>query len=263
MARAQARHFDSPDAAAHALIDTVKVGDTADLLAIFGPDAQDLIASSDPVTARRNREVFAIAAGESWRLADDGPDRKALVIGHEEWPFPIPLVKDAGAWRFDTAAGKEEVLARRIGRNELAVILTCHTYVAAQRVYARYPHDGMPAGRYAARFVSDPGRQNGLYWPATHGQPRSPLGDLVASAADEGRPVNSNDRQPAPFHGYYFRILTAQGASAAGGATDYAARRRPDGRLRAGRLAGRVRRHRRHDLRDQPGGRCAPEGSGI
>jgi hypothetical protein len=219
--QSQARAFDTPEAAVHALIDTVKTGNTTDLLAIFGPDAKDLILSSDPVTARRNREVFAIAAGEAWRLADEGPDRKTLVIGYEQWPFPIPLVKDAGRWRFDTAAGKEEVLARRIGRNELAVIRICRTYVAAQRVYAKHPHDGKPAGIYAATFTSDPGRQNGLYWPAKAGQPRSPLGDLVAQAADEGRPIDTKSQHPMPFHGYYFKILTGQGASATGGARSY------------------------------------------
>ena len=213
--------FDTPEDAVHRLIDTAKKGDTSDLLAIFGHDAQDLILSSDPVTARRNREVFVIAAAEEWRLADEGPNRKSLVIGHEKWPFPIPLVNEAGRWRFDTAAGREEVVARRIGRNELAVMQICRTYVAAQKVYARHRHDGKPAGIYATAFRSDPGRQNGLYWPVQDGQPRSPLGDLVAHAADEGRPLGDNPQQATPFYGYYFKILTAQGPSAAGGARDY------------------------------------------
>jgi hypothetical protein len=215
------RAFDAPEAAAETLIATVKSGNTSGLLTIFGPDAQDLIQSSDPVTARRNREVFTIAVGEQWHLADSGPDRKSLVIGHEQWPFPIPLVKDAGGWRFDTQAGKEEVLARRIGRNELAVIQICRTYVTAQRVYANHPHDGKPSGIYAATFTSDPGRQNGLYWPASEGQLRSPLGDLVARAADEGQALSRNSAERMPFHGYYFKILTAQGSSAPGGAKDY------------------------------------------
>jgi Protein of unknown function (DUF2950) len=219
--RDEPRTFDTTDDAVHALIDTVKDGNTSDLLAIFGPGAQDLILSSDPVTARRNREVFVIAAAEGWRLADEGSSRKTLVIGHENWPFPIPLVSQAGRWRFDAAAGREEVLARRIGRNELAVIQICRTYVAAQRVYARYPHDGKPAGLYATVFRSDPGRQNGLYWPAHEGQLRSPLGDLVAYAADEGRPLGGGPHQPTPFYGYYFKILTAQGPFAAGGARNY------------------------------------------
>ena len=133
----------------------------------------------------------------------------------------MPLVKEASGWRFDTAAGKEEVLARRIGRNELAVIETSRAYVTAQRRYAQQGHDGKPAGVYATKFLSDPGKENGLYWPTTKGQKRSPLGDLVAQAAEEGRPIGGDRAQPAPFHGYYFKILTAQGAAAPGGAKSY------------------------------------------
>ena len=211
--KVEGREFDKPEAAVAALLDAVNKSNISDLAAIFGPDARDLIQDSDPVAARRNREVFAVAASQAWRLMDDGPDRKTLVIGHEEWPFPIPLVAASGRWRFDTAAGKEEVIARRIGRNELAVIRICHTYVAAQRVYAKHPHDGQPAGRYATAFTSDPGRQNGLYWPAKKGEPRSPLGDLVARAADDGRTFGDGKR-PAPFHGYYFKILSSPGGFA-------------------------------------------------
>ena len=115
------------------------------------------------------------------------------------------------------------MLTRRIGRNELATIKIAGTYVIAQLVYAKHPHDGQPAGRYATVFRSDAGRQNGLYWPVKTGQPRSPLGDLVARAAEEGRPINGTSQQPAPFRGYYYKILTGQGASAPGGAKDYAA----------------------------------------
>jgi hypothetical protein len=221
--RGRPKEFDQPEAAAKALVDTVAKGDVAELLAIFGPEAKDLVVASDPAAARRNREVFAIAAAESWKLADEGPDRKTLIVGHEEWPFPIPLVAVAKRWHFDTAAGKEEVLARRIGRNELAAIKIAGTYVIAQLVYARHPRDGQPAGRYARTFRSDSGRQNGLYWPVKHGQPRSPLGDLVARAAEDGRQITGTSQQPAPFRGYYFKILTGQGASAQGGARDYVA----------------------------------------
>ena len=151
----------------------------------------------------------------------DGEDGiKTLVIGNEDWPFPVPLVKDKTGWRFDTAAGKEEVLARRIGRNELSVIAICRTYAAAQRTYAEAGQDGKPAGLYAVAFRSDPGKQNGLYWQAAKGAKRSPLGDLVAEAATEGRSLEEN-RPPAPFHGYLFRILTAQGSKVPGGAKSY------------------------------------------
>ena len=213
--------FATPEAAVTALTKAVKDGKVDELLTIFGPAGQALIDSSDPVSARRRQEVFMAAVAERWRLESQGPSRTTLVIGNEEWPFPIPLMKEGTAWRFDTAAGLEEVLARRIGRNELAVLEVCRTYVAAQQVYARRGHDGRQAGLYATAFSSDPGRQNGLFWPARRGEKRSPLGDLVASAAAEGRPVGRGGAEPSPFHGYHFRILTGQGPAASGGSKDY------------------------------------------
>jgi Protein of unknown function (DUF2950) len=219
----QQRTFQAPEDAVRALTEAAKAGNIDELVAIFGPDGQELVASSDAATARRNREVFTVAIAERWRLMDQGTSGKTLVVGNEEWPFPIPLARDVNGWRFDAAAGKEEVLARRIGRNELAVIQICRTYVTAQRLYAQRAHDGKPAGLYARSFRSDPGRQNGLYWPAARGQKRSPLGDLVSQAAEEGRTPGPDRQQPSPFHGYYFKILTAQGAGAAGEAKDYVA----------------------------------------
>jgi hypothetical protein len=217
------RTFASPEDAVKALVVAARQETIDELLTLFGTDAQPLLESSDPVTARRNRDVFVVAMAEGWRLADDEAGRKTLIAGNEQWPFPVPIVRDGGSWRFDTAAGRDEVLGRRIGRNELAVIRICRTYVAAQRLYARDGHDGLPAGIYARTFGSDPGRQNGLYWPVARGEKRSPLGDLVAEAASEGRPLDSNRKPPAPFHGYYFAILTGQGAAAAGGAKTYLA----------------------------------------
>lgn len=213
-------HFATPDDAAKAFIKTVKGGKLDELLSYFGPEGRDIVASSDPATGRRNQEVFIAAAAEKWHIGDRGPNMKELVVGNEDWPFPIPLVKDDSGWHFDAAAGKEEVLDRRIGRNELSVIDVCRAYVVAQKAYARAGHDGRPAGTYAGRFTSDPGTQNGLYWPAAHSKPLSPLGDLVAAAASEGEELAART-QPAPFHGYYFRILTAQGAAAPGGAKEY------------------------------------------
>lgn len=216
------RTFASPERAVEALVNAVKAGNLDEVLAIFGPEGQELVASSDPVTGRRNREVFAVAATERWQLVDDGANRKTLVIGNEEWPFPIPLAKKTNGWQFDTAAGKEEVIARRIGRNELGTIQSCRAYVAAQLRYAQEGHDGKPAGIYAMTFNSDPGKQNGLYWPAARGQKRSPLGDLLAEAAEEGRDSGTGRTQPpSPLHGYFFKILTAQGAAAKGGARKY------------------------------------------
>jgi hypothetical protein len=224
------RTFSTPEDAVRALTAAVKAGKVDDVVAIFGPEGQALIDSSDAATARRNRDVFTAAVNERWRLEEKGADSRVLVVGNEDWPFPVPLVKDGGAWRFDTAAGKEEILNRRVGRNELSAILICRTYVVAQQVYASRGHDGAPAGVYAAAFRSEPGKENGLYWPAGRGARRSPLGDLVARAAEEGTTLGKEQGAPAPFHGYYFKILTRQGAAAEGGAKDYLA----NGRLSGG-----------------------------
>jgi Protein of unknown function (DUF2950) len=213
--------FATPEEAVAALTSAAKAGGLDDLVAIFGPGGRDLVDVSDPATGRRNREVFVVAVAEGWRLVDQGPTRKVLVVGHEGWPFPVPLVRDGNSWRFDGAAGREEILARRIGRNEVAAIRICRTYAAAQKEYAARGHDGKPAGLYARKFRSDPGRQDGLYWPVARGQSRSPLGELVAQAAQEGRPLHDDRKGPSPFYGYYFKILTGQGPHAAGGATTY------------------------------------------
>ena len=215
------RAFATPEDAVKALIDTVKTGNVDALLVMFGPEGKELIASSDPATARLNRRVFAVAVAEQWHLEDAASNRKTLVVGNEDWPFPVPLVKESDGWRFDTVAGKEEVLARRIGRNELGAIATSRAYVTAQQRYAQQGHDGKPAGVHATKFGSDPGKEDGLYWPTARGQKRSPLGDLVAQAATEGRPLRGDKAQPLPFHGYYFKILTGQGAAATGGARSY------------------------------------------
>ena len=215
------RTFATPEEAVRALNDAVKAGKLDDVVAIFGPEGKELVDSSDAATARQNQEIFVAAVAERWRLEEQGASGRLLVIGNEDWPFPVPLVKDGNGWRFDTAAGKEEVLARRIGRNELAAIRICGAYVNAQRLYAARPRDGKPAGLFAQSFRSDPGRQNGLFWPAARGEKPSPLGDLVAQAAQEGTPVGQGGSEPSPFHGYFFRIVTRQGADAPGGARDY------------------------------------------
>ena len=201
------RTFPSPEDAVKSLTAAVKTGKMDEVTAIFGPEAQRLIDSSDPVTARHNAEVFSTAVAERWHLESPDATTRVLVIGNEDWPFPVPLVKDGDGWRFDTAAGTEEVLARRIGRNELAAILICRTYIKAQNVYAVHGHDGQPAGLFAKRLKSDDGKENGLYWPAVHGGKRSPLGNLVAYAAQEGR---TSANEGTPFHGYYFRMVNPE-----------------------------------------------------
>jgi len=212
------RTFATPEDAVRALTEAAKASSLDDLRAIFGPEGNELIASSDAATARRNREVFTVAVAEGWRLVNQGTtNHKALIVGNEGWPFPVPIVKSGKRWRFDSAAGKEEVLARRIGRNELAVIGICRAYVSAQHRYAQQGHDGKPEGLFAKSFNSDPGKQNGLYWLTSRGQPLSPLGDLMAQASAEGRALGTDREQPAPFHGYYFKILTGLATTASDG----------------------------------------------
>jgi len=216
--------FATPDAAVTALVEATRAGDLDRLVALFGPEGRDLVASSDPATGKRNRETFLAAVAEGWRLGDRLPTGKELIVGNEGWPFPIPLVQKGGAWRFDTAAGLEEVLARRIGRNELATIKVCSVYVDAQRIYASRGHDSKPPGVYARKFNSDPGTENGLYWPHAPGKHRSPLGEMAAAAADDHAASVASRGRPTPFYGYYYRILDAQGAHAPGGAKSYVAK---------------------------------------
>ena len=219
-AAAVPRAFATPEDAVAALVKTVEAGDLQALIALFGPVGRDLVDTSDPATGKRNRQVFTAAIAEGWRLVDAGERRKELVLGNEAWPFPVPLLRGANGWSFDGAAGKEEVLDRRIGRNELAVIRVLQEYVDAQRAYARQAHDGRPAGLYARRFGSQHGRQDGLYWPSRHGQERSPLGVLIARASEEGYHLRGGEG-PSPLYGYYYRILEAQGPAARGGAAEY------------------------------------------
>jgi hypothetical protein len=212
--------FDTPEQAVDALVAAAKAGKVEEMIAIFGPDGRDIAASSDPTTARMNRQVFNAAVRERKTLVEDGPTKRTLVIGKEDWAFPVPIVTEGNRWKFDTAAGKEEVIARHIGRNELAAIATSRAYVTAQLRYAEQGHDGKPAGLYAMAFRSDPGKQNGLYWPTKRGEKLSPLGDFVAQASEEGTDLAART-QPAPLHGYFFKILKEQGAAAPGGAKNY------------------------------------------
>lgn len=213
--------FQRPEDAVSTLVSAAQSGDTARLEAIFGPDARDILMSSDPIADRNHREVFITAASERWSLERINNSTKELVIGHERWPFPVPLTKDSHGWWFNTAAGKWEVLARRIGRNELAAIGTLRTYVLSQREYAAQGHDGKSAGIYAQRIRSDAGMHNGLYWPvAGPADAPSPLGEFAAAASAEGYGTQPREGM-APYHGYFYRILTRQGPNAPGGAMDY------------------------------------------
>jgi hypothetical protein len=220
--------FPTPERAVEALVTAAKDSDTPAMLAIFGPDGRDILSSGDAVQDRRARQVFLVAMDQRWKLEETDPNHRELVIGNEQWPFPVPLVREGGGggWRFDTDAGKREVRARRIGRNELAAIGVCETYVIAQKQYAAQGHDGEPGGRYAQKVRSTPGKHDGLFWPAKPGEKPSPLGDLAAQAASEGYTPTPTApaaaaQGPRPFRGYFFRILTQQGASAPGGARSY------------------------------------------
>jgi hypothetical protein len=214
--------FASPDEAGNALLTAAHSGDQNVLLAIFGPDSKQLLASGDPVQDKNAKEAFVAGYGtmHRWRSMTDGA--QVLLVGADNFPFPIPLKKNAdGRWFFDTAAGKEEVLNRRIGRNELAIINVCQAVVGAEAEYFAHSHDGEKAKHYATKFISDPGKQNGLYWQSADGQPASPLGPMVADATAEGYSATAQGH-PA-FHGYYFHMLKGQSSNAPGGAKEYLA----------------------------------------
>jgi Protein of unknown function (DUF2950) len=212
--------FASPDDAGNALLAAAKSGDQNTLLAIFGPDSKDILVSGDPVQDKNAKEAFAAGYGvmHRWRKMPDGA--QILLIGADNFPFPIPLKKHGeGKWFFDTAAGKDEVLNRRIGRNELAIIEVCRAVADAQSEYFSHPHDGEKAKQYATKFISDPGEQNGLYWKSAEGQPASPLGPLAAGATAEG--YSAKPEGHTAFHGYYFRMLKGQTDKAPGGVKEY------------------------------------------
>jgi hypothetical protein len=210
--------FSAPEDAVVALVDAVKANDSMQLIGILGPDARKIMSSGDEVADQQARELFLTAYLEKAELSTEG-DRSILSIGAEEWPLPIPLVKEGSSWRFDTAAGLEEVLFRRIGNNELRTMELCKAYVEAQREYASKGHDGKAKGLYAQKFASSTGKHDGLFWKSEDPNDRSPFGDLAAQAASEG--YQKSENAPSPFHGYFFRILTGQGASAPGGARSY------------------------------------------
>jgi hypothetical protein len=221
--------FASPDDAASGLLAAAKSGDQNAVLAIFGPQSKEIIFSGDATQDKATVDAFVTAYGvmHRWRRMPD--EAQILLIGADNFPFPIPLKKNAtGKWYFDTDAGKDEILSRRIGRNELAVIDVCWALADAQAEYFSQVHDDGTTKHYALKFISDKGQQNGLYWESTEGQPRSPLGPLAAFATDEGYTVKPDSH--APFHGYNFRMLKRQGSHAPGGAKDYVV----DGKMAGG-----------------------------
>lgn len=214
--------FDSPEAAVSALQAATKNRDTNALRAIFGQAGRDLV-SIDAVQASQEFESFVKRLSEKTELVRQTGSQCLLQLGTDAWPFPIPLVKTNGQWKFDTEAGRQEILNRRIGRNEIGAIAVCRAYVNAQREYAAKDQDGDEVLEYAQRLRSSPGKHDGLYWPLRAGDEQSPLGPLVAAAHVEGyrRQARILTEAPAPYHGYYFKILTRQGKNALGGKYDY------------------------------------------
>jgi Protein of unknown function (DUF2950) len=212
--------FPSPQAAARALVAADKADDMKTLSAILGPDADQVLSSGDPVADKNARDEFARRYQEMHRFAYDDQGRVILYVGAANWPVPIPLVKKNGGWVFDTAAGKDELLARRVGRNELFTINVLESLAEAQAEYASEARDGESRAQFAQKILSDSGKHNGLYWETTEGEPESPIGPLVASATDQGY-KKDNGGNPVPFHGYYYKVLTRQGKHAPGGAKNY------------------------------------------
>jgi hypothetical protein len=208
------RAFSTPDDAVQALVAAVRANDARTMARILGPSSVKLVRSGDPVADRHSRERFLAAYDAQSRIETETDAQATLLIGDKDWPFPFPIVRRASGWQFDARSGAEEILNRRIGRNELSAIQVCLAYVDAQREYALGAGNAEGMHAYAMRLVSRPGKKDGLYWPVTEGEPASPLGPLASKAKEEGY-------RAQPYHGYYYRILTRQGAFAPGGAYDY------------------------------------------
>lgn len=208
--------FKTPESAVEALLTAFRDNDQAALTTLFGSQYAGRLLAKDKTDAREGRERIYQAAQEALTLRKEGEDRVVLVIGTQAWPFPIPLVRSEGEWRFQTAEGVEEIVNRRVGANELSAISVCRDYLAAQRQYAAKVRDGSGVRKFARRLISSPGKQDGLYWdPALAGGEESPFGPLVAEYLGGGR------RPRDPYHGYYFRILTGQGSHVPGGRYNY------------------------------------------
>jgi hypothetical protein len=208
--------YPSPENAAAALAAAVKTGTRNAILKVLGRDAEDIVESGDDVADAEMRQRFLSAYDAKHSIKAEGNKKAMLILGGDDFPFPLPLVNNKGGWEFDPAAGRLEILYRRIGRNELDAVQTCLAFVDAQNEYAEKDRTGEGAGVYAQRIVSSPGKKDGLFW--RDDRDPSPLGELAAQASAEGYKVGE---QAAPYHGYYFRILKGQGSDAPGGTFYY------------------------------------------
>ena len=210
--------FDTPQQASDALIKAAGDFDVPELLAILGPDGRDVVASDDTVQDKNNAVAYAkeAAAKNSIEISKSNPSRATIIVGEEQWPLPIPLVKKSGKWYFNSKEGRQEILFRRIGENELNAITVCRGYVSAQMEYASEIHDNSGINQYAQTVFSTPGKQDGLFWKNAEGTPDGPIGEAVAKALEEGYTSGKGG-----FHGYYFKILKGQGPAAPNGAINY------------------------------------------
>lgn len=225
---AGAKMYSDPTAATDALVAASRSGDVKAVLAVLGNRSKAFLVSGDPVADRAALARFVELYDHNHELSSPDEGTRTLAIGDDAWPFPIPVVKGKTGWSFDTAAGEKEILARRVGQNELDAIQVCIGYVEAQRDYFGRDPDGASAPHYAKRLLSTPGKRDGLYWQSAPGEPESPMGPAVSGAVRQGYTLKRGAN--APYHGYHFRILTAQGQNADGGALDY----REDGKLTRG-----------------------------
>ena len=216
--------FATPEEAAKALVAALRNHDTNTLLAVIGPSSRNWLSSGDQVADQHDKEKFLAAYDRKNSISQTTDDKAILLVGEDDWPFPAPIVRKGKAWVFDTAAGREELINRRVGRNELDTIQTLLAVVDSQREYAAEDLDGNGYHDYARRFISHKGKKDGLYWPVNTGEPLSPLGPLVGEAAREGYGKKTSGGKPAAYHGYRYRLLTAQGKDAPGGAYSYLVR---------------------------------------
>ena len=216
------RTFATPDEAVTALGAAAEKHDVAELGRLFGPGTDELLSSGDEVEDRKGREAFLQRYQAHHQLVAGGSDNLVLQVGQDNWPLPIPLIKKDARWRFDGVAGADEIVRTRIGANELRTIDVMYGYVAAQQEYAAKGHDGLPAGIYAQRLRSEPGKHNGLYWEVGPGEPESPAGPALAQATAEGYVKGGQQQgERRPYHGYLYRPLLSQGAESTDGARDY------------------------------------------
>jgi len=224
------KKFKSPEAAFSALLEATKNNDTTELLSIYGPSGKDIISSGNAAADKEAREHFVRSAGDAVKFSKLDDETMLVLLGKNESIFPVPLVKSPQGWVFFTEDGKEEIINRGIGRNEMNAIQVALAYVDAQYEYASKDRDGDGVLQYARKFVSHAGKKDGLYWEAAPGEEVSPLGPLFARATEEGYTFKKKGEKPAPYHGYYFKILKGQGSNAPGGELDYIIK----GRMAAG-----------------------------